>query len=328
MFRANLIMTTLNSLTQAPPNWQSIRILTANVGNLDLACRGRYNNKLCQKKIEDNISKNIQALQPDIVFLQELMHPSQCDGWDEMDKEKVCFGENILYEKNQARRLLGKPYTIICASRMRSEIGHPVGMECIGVKTSIGTIEGCRPGELCFSLDGLDTPDRGCNPEFIIMSAIARVRDITIKLINAHPHSRDKHCRDNSMEQIFEGPINYSGSKANIIIAGDFNFDPFRSNSDTPGIWQRHVGLFGSEKPFYYHSGLAEHNPPYATAHFLFQKRTIDHVISNFAAGICTTLGEAPGTHRIDGGKGMDHRALLCDMWIPSKQEPLVLSLR
>lgn len=310
-------MNSITSLNQIPPSWESIRILTANVGNLSLECRGAYNNKLCLRKVETKIARNLQDLQPDIVFLQELLHPSQCNNWSEVNKKKVCFDQNAHSEPNQVRRLLGKSYTILCAARNRTSVGHPVGMECIAVHTKIGSIEGCASGELCFSLEGLDTPGQECNQEFVIMSTIAKVRNINIRLINAHPHSRDKNCRDNSLRQVFES-LDYS-PESKTIIAGDFNFDPFRNSADLPDIWQRNVGPFGSNKPFYYHSGTAEHNPPYPTAHFLLQKKTIDHVVSNFAKGTCITLGEAPGTLRIDGGQGMDHRAVLCDLWIPSQ---------
>lgn len=310
-------MAKLTSLTEIPSNWQSIRILTANVGNISYACRGPYNHKLCQKRVEETISNNIRGLRPDIVFLQELLHPSQCEGWIEMDSRRVGFEKATLSDSNQARRLLGSSYTIHCASRMRPEIGHPVGMECIGVHTNAGIIEGCQLGELSYSSEGLDSPSPKCNPEFIIMSTIAKVQNLTIKLVNAHPHSREQHCRDNSLEQLFERINDVPGAHANTIIAGDFNFDPFHPTDKIPDIWEKNVGTFGSRKPFYYHSGIAEHNPPYPTAFFLVRKKTIDHVISNFAAGICSTLGEAPNTHRIDGGKGMDHRAIVCDMWIP-----------
>lgn len=309
-------MTISRLLTQNHPiNWQLLRIITANVGNISIDCRGQYNNKLCEIDVEDAIAKNIQALKPDIVFLQELLHPSQCDGWNERNPKKVCSQNVRQIEPNQARRLLGENYTIICAARMRSEIGHPLGMECIGVRINAGIIEGCEFGEVCFTSEGLDTPYEGCNPEFIILSAIAKVYGIRIGLINAHPHSRDKVCRDAAISQIFEGDNNISPLKLpkKIIIAGDFNFDPFRDSKNIPESWQKYVG---SEQLFHYHSGLAEHDPPYPTAFFLLKKKTVDHVISNFALGTCTTLGEAPRSKRIDNGKGMDHRALLCDMWI------------
>lgn len=310
-------MTTPTSLTEIPDKWQSIRVLTANVGNINFACRGLYNHKLCQKKVEENISNNIQALKPDIIFLQELLHPSQCDGWTDLDKSRVEFDKKNQPVQNQARRLLGNSYTIYCVSRMRPEVGHPVGMECIGVRIGAGIIEGYQPGGLFFSSHGLDSPSSKCNPEFVIMSATAKVRNVTIKLVNAHPHSRDQRCRDDSLRQLFENITKTPDNKTYTIIAGDFNFDPFRSPEKIPNIWKKNVGVYGSGKPFYYHSGIAEHVPPYPTASLLVHQKTIDHILSNFAIGICSTLGESPMTHRIDGGKGMDHRAILCDMWIP-----------
>lgn len=314
------VMINQDPLTQVYPGWQSIRVLTANVGNVSLGSRGPYNNKLSEKDTEDAIAKNIQLLKPDIVFLQELMHPSQCEGWIETDVSKICYGAGTRAEPNQARRLLGNEYSILCSARMRTEIGHPVGMECIGVRTSVGTIAGCQLGELCQSTDGLDSVGDKCNPEFVIMSANVGIQNLSIRLVNAHPHSHNASCRDKALEQVFEGkddiPALAEGKYT--LIAGDFNFDPFRSNKKPPEVWQKHVGLFGSGKPFYYHSGVAERNPPYATSFSLFQKKTIDHMISNFARGICATLGETPGTSRIDDGLGMDHRAILCDLWIPS----------
>jgi hypothetical protein len=318
-------MTNIDSPNQVPPkDWQPLRILSANVGNSSLNCQGVYNNKLCEISVEKAISNNIQALKPDIVFLQELLHPSQCSGWTELNHQKVCYLGNLQSESNQARRLLGKEYTIVCAARVRPQIGHPLGMECIGIRISIGTIEGCEPGELCFSSKGLDVPGEECNPEFIVMSAVAKVHNLRIGLINAHPNSRDRLCRDNAIKQIFEGynSIHLLEFPKNIIIAGDFNFDPFKGNGNTPESWQKYVGVFGSGLPFYYHSGLAEHIPPYATTFFLLQKKTVDHLISNFALGTCITLGESPSTQRIDNGRGMDHRAILCNLWIPPDSNP------
>ena len=319
LFENDITMINNGALAQADPGWQTIRVLTANVGNVNLRLRKKYNNKLSEQKVEHAISRNIQELKPDIVFLQELMHPSQCDDWIETDKNKVCYQAGLNAETNQARRLLGNEYSILCSSRMRQEIGHPVGMECIAVHINAGTIQGCQPGELCQASEGLDIVGSKCNPEFVVMSANAQVRNVRIRLVNAHPHSRNIPCRDSALEQIFEGqsgiPALADGQYT--IIAGDLNFDPFRAPENMPAVWQRHVGLFGSGKDFYYHSGLAEHSPPYPTVYFLLQKKTIDHVISNFARGVCTTLGEAPGTLRIDGGEGMDHRAVFCEMWIP-----------
>ncbi|MFA9404100.1 MAG: hypothetical protein ACERKY_13670, partial [Anaerolineales bacterium] len=57
-------------------------------------------------------------------------------------------------------------------------------------------------------------------------------------------------------------------------------------------------------------SGMAEHDPPYFTLKYPTFSRTYDHVVSNFLEGTTLVLGESPGTYRLDGGSGMDHRAV------------------
>jgi hypothetical protein len=46
--------------------------------------------------------------------------------------------------------------------------------------------------------------------------------------------------------------------------------------------------------------------------------RTIDHVVATTGlSGTCTTLGEAPGTARLEGPEGgLDHRALHCEVTV------------
>jgi endonuclease/exonuclease/phosphatase family metal-dependent hydrolase len=292
--------------------WSPIKILTANVGNVDYSCRGKYNYKLCKVEVENKIKENISKINPDIVFLQELLHPSQCERWNEKSIKKVCHKNHNNKIPNQARRILGDNYSILCAARVKEDSTYPRGMECIAVNVAKGEIEGCPKGELCFSTENSDMPGNKCNPEFIIMTTFAKINGVKIKLINAHPDSLSKYCRDHSLSQIFSS---LTDEKA--IIAGDFNFDPFNDKENSPIIWQQQVGSNNSRKPFHYHSGISEASPPYPTAYFLLQRKTIDHVVSNFAIGKCKTLGEAPGTTRLDGGKGMDHRAILCELWIP-----------
>lgn len=302
-----------------PKGWTSLKLLTANIGNVDFSCRGQYNYKLCKVEVENNIKENIYKLNPDVIFLQELLHPSQCNDWVEKDTKKVCHTSHNSEIPNQARRILGNNYSIVCSSRVKENSKQPRGMECIAVKEEIGEIEGCPKGEVCFSIKNSDIPGDKCNPEFIIMSVFANINDIRIKLINAHPNSRSKYCRDYALSQVFPPITPNLLSKEKTILAGDFNFDPFNKKESSPDIWEQNVGSIDSGKPFHYHSGISEITPPYPTAYFLNQKKTIDHVVSNFAIGQCKTLGEAPGTTRLDGGKGMDHRALFCELWIPSK---------
>jgi hypothetical protein len=310
------------SLIMRPPdsnNWLPLRILTANVGNLSWECQGRYNNKLCYTAVESAIADSIKRLKPDIVFLQELLHPAQCEGWLESDSRKVCYRFGDQAEQYQPRRLLGNNYTVACFARARSTTRHPVGLECIAVHVDVGTIEGCEPEELCLNVGRMDFPGSECNPEFVVASVVARLHGVRIGLVNAHLSSREVSCREVALRQIFKGDVNSSAlaSEPFSVIAGDFNLDPFRERGSLTRLWNQYVGAYGSNRPFYYHSGPAEHRPPYATARFLFGQKTVDHLLSNFALGICTTLGEAPGTQRMDRGWGMDHRAVMCDLWIP-----------
>jgi hypothetical protein len=52
--------------------------------------------------------------------------------------------------------------------------------------------------------------------------------------------------------------------------------------------------------------------------------RTIDHALATSGlGGTCATLGEAPGTERLEGPEGgLDHRALDCDVVLVAAPEP------
>jgi len=320
--------------TDPPAGWLPLRILTANIGNLSLGCLDHYNNKLCYTVVETAIAASISRLRPDVVFLQEVLHPSQCEGWIEDDPDKVCykFGEQV--EKYQPRRLLGPEYTIACFARAYPALGHPLGLECIAVRVDAGSIEECSPGELCLDAGRLDRLEDGCDPGFAVASVVAHLRGLRVALVNVHANSRDYRCRVAAIRQIFErqGDIPALASEPYSLIAGDFNLDPFAggpdliefldrtlhgSDDDLIQLWDQYVGAYGSGRSYYYHSGPAEYQPPYPTAYSVFGRKIVDHVLSNFALGTCITLGEAPGTERIDGGWGMDHRAIVGDLWIP-----------
>ena len=294
-----------------------VHLLQANVGNVDPLCNtADYLVNLCRVDVEENLTKNIQALRPDVISLQELVSDAQCDDITEEDEQKVCHPDHRAGEPNQARRLVGPDYTIACDSRN--------GYECIAVATGFGAIEGCASGDLC--LQGATTPGNpeGCDGGFTV-SAVEVVPAVgpRFTVVNGHPPSGpETSCRHAQILQIFEGyaeepPLVGEGPT---LLAGDFNLDPFTDipmgGDDDPSVatWNAYVG---EGKRFSYHSGPAEHEPPYPTSLFLIPY-VLDHVASDFLAGACTTLGEAPGTLRLDGfddrraWEGTDHRALDC----------------
>ena len=283
-----------------------LRVMTANVGNSDLQCFSHHFWGLCYNDVEQRLAKSIQGLQPDIVTLQEITHPSQCKGWEETNPDKVCYGFQTREPAYQVRRLLGDEYTIACEPRNHRD--------CVGVRTSAGSIQGCPLGGYCEDVGSLDVPLPECDAGFNVSAFTVVVYGQSVRVINGHPSKWQEVCRAHSIRQVFEpydGQPPLASGKHNLIM-GDFNMDPFRFSDTTTELWEQYVDLPGFGLPFSYHSGPAENWPPYDTFAFGPYRRVIDFVASDFAVGTCQVLGVSPGTQRIDGGRGMDHRAVYC----------------
>ena len=285
-----------------------IRVLTANVGNSTWRCR-RYLYNLCYRDVEERIALGIARLQPDVIALQELTDPAQCKEFVERDSRKVCYRFQERRPFYQVRRLVGPDYTIVCDSRNR--------YECIAIHTRVGTIEGCELGEFCEGGAVTDVPQPGCDTGFTVSSAVVVVHGQRVTVVNAHLQNSSVECREWALRQVFEDidgrlPL---ASGERILLLGDFNLDPFKSDDASVRLWRRYVGMPGEGKPFWYHSGPAERQPPHPTVSVYFlRSKTVDFVVSNFAYGTCVTLGETPDTTRLDAGRGMDHRALFGEL--------------
>jgi endonuclease/exonuclease/phosphatase family metal-dependent hydrolase len=276
----------------------SFSILTANVGNVDPRCLPLVF-KLCRNDVEARIAASIQSLSPDVVALQETLPPSNCTSLMALDTGNVCSNSSDI---PQIRRLLGDAYTIVCESRN--------SYECIAVHQDAGGIRGCGQGELCHT-DRIDEQPEGCRPNVAIMGATLEIQGRTFDIINAHPESRSPECRNASIIQIFTDVGDGIGlvREEHALIVGDLNMDPWRDDELSVQTWNSFVGA-PETHPYYYHSGMAEHDPQYFTLEYPTFSRTYDHVVSNFLEGTTLVLGESPGTYRLDGGSGMDHRAV------------------
>jgi hypothetical protein len=273
-------------------------VLTANVGNLDLRCLPYYL-KMCRPDVEARIARSIQELRPDVVAIQETLPDWMCASWPVAVPGSVCAAEA---DVPQIRRLLGPDYTIVCEARN--------GFECIAVRVDAGEILGCELGALC-ETDRADRQGEGCRWNVAIMAATVRVEGQVFDVVNAHPESRSAACRLASIRQIFEntGQPDSLVREEQVLLLGDFNMDPWREDDVSSRYWRNAVGsAVGSE--YTYHSGIAEKDPPYPTLRYLLYERTYDHVVSNFLNGTTRVLGESSGTARLDGGRGMDHRAV------------------
>lgn len=283
----------------------SIRVLTANVGNSSIVCQPHLW-KLCRKNLVEEISKNIQVLQPDIIALQELMPPWLCEKNPSKRVNHVC-SDALFLEIPQVRQIVGDNYTIVCESVWQ--------FDCTAVRRDFAEIEGCTQGQLCYTARR-DAPLPGCDPGFSTIAITIQTGSTVLDVINAHPHSKDVNCRLDSLRQMLTQERKEGGlwREDKVLLLGDFNIDPWRYQEDASLLfWDQNVGL--EQKPFHYISGAAEKDPPLPTFFLSLLRYTLDHVVSNAAEGECLVLGESPDTARLDGiVGGMDHRALLCSI--------------
>ncbi len=290
----------------------SLRLIQANVGNVAVTCNG-YNFKLCYSETESRLAASLASYDADVISLQEVVSLEQCAGMNEIDAQRVCHPTHTARVAEQARRLVGDAYTIACDTRSH--------YECVAVKRTWGAIGGCPDGELCIDASVMETASvvPGCDAGFSASAVVIEPHHARpFRLVDAHPPSgKAVACRRDTLVKVFEGHDALARGERSLL-SGDFNLDPFTGDDASEQYFGSWVG---AGKAFRYHSGPAEHSPPRITASYpsilgYGGDHTYDHVVSNFASGTCTTLGEAPNTVRLDGGSGTDHRALLCRLSI------------
>lgn len=316
-----------------------LRLLTANVGN-PATSDPRYALRVSYQAYEDHVASKIQALAPDIAFLQEVLPPQTCEAFQETDPTRTCFEASA--RPPAARRLLGPDYTIVCDARLH--------VECIGVRTSFGSIDGVDRG--AFVLGGAATPalpldpctyfEGTCDNDHCDAEATTSAVDVTtakgpMRLVHVHPNAAGTNkdglylgepCRYLQLQQVFAGKAPLVGEGKPVLVAGDFNMDPEAFASDREKeLWNEHVGegkRFADIGPPRNEGGTA-----YATAKIF----AIDRVIGDGFSGGCSihtknaveddpavvaTLDDGFDFAQLPGGVGaeerMDHASLSCDI--------------
>lgn len=270
-----------------------VRVLTANVGNPD-SSDAHYALRLSYQAYEDHVAQKIQALAPDIAFLQEVLPPQTCEAFTEKDPARTCFDPAT--RPPAVRRLLGPDYTIVCDARLH--------VECIGVRTSFGQVDGVEAG--AFVLDGATTPalpldpcayfEGSCDNDHCDAESTTSAIDITgptgaMRIVHVHPNAAGMNksglylgepCRYLQLEQAFGGTPPLVGDGKPVLVAGDFNMDPEGFASDREAaLWNEHVGpsaRFTEIGPPRNEAGKA-----YATAKLF----AVDRVIGDGFTGSC-----------------------------------------
>lgn len=296
---------------------ESMSVLVANVGNIDILRCGTVAFNMCWTEQEQIVTARIAALNPDVILLQEVMSADQCDALDAPPEDHVCHASFVPDAVDQARRLVGDDYTIACDGRR--------GWECIAVKVSAGSIEGCEPGALCPTGARVAPLVEGCDPGFTISAVTASIAGGTLDLINVHPPSNiagpeaGQACRKGYLEHVFEDGAMLVENEV-VFVAGDFNKDPWRELDALDVLyWNEHVSPHrdDAERTFAYHSGILEHDPPYYTS--VLSRKTLDHAVSRGLIGHCITLGAHEGHGPLDLFHGrpieqLDHLAIWCTL--------------
>lgn len=271
----------------------SFTILCTNLGNAEARFfNSRQKNKLASRLTEWRLRRHIRRLQPDIVVYEESI------GRLEYLKREP--------KHPQIRRLLGKDYSIVTERRSQ--------FDGIAVHEEAGIILGCKPGH--FKRNSRTEHEGNlCDIDFSAQAATIRFHDgFTFDLGGFHLHSTNVECRANVLLNMFVG--NPSKNKPpllkeeNLLIAGDFNLDPWRENDQSEKVFRDLITRGWDGRKLEYHNRIGKDGLPDLTNLFPMLNRTIDIVASNFARGTLVSLGITPGTQRLDGGHGCDHHTL------------------
>jgi hypothetical protein len=239
--------------------------MTYNVGNPDSA-DPYYPLRMQSQDYEDYMAGEIQWLAPDIVFLQEVLSAKTCEAFVETDPSKTCYEWDT--RPRPAERLLGPDYSIVCDAR-----DH---VECVGVRTDFGTIDGLAPGE--YAESGAETPelplppcvwaedectDDLCDAESTVSAVTVHTDAGPLRVVHLHPMAQvsaaisGDACRTEQLLQVFEGyvvgwedPLVSGADRA--IAAGDWNLGlevywarTMFSSADADDVFYEFVGCDG-----------------------------------------------------------------------------------
>lgn len=270
-------------------------ILVANIGNSNLYCK-QYFWKICLDKVEENIIRNVEILNPDVIVFQEVLAPWACEENPSKYSFIICaFPQDIPL----IRRLLGSDYYISCDSHRN--------MQCIGVNIAYGEIVGCSIDEICIS-ERTKVPPSECNQNFVIFAVTVKSKYASnFDIVNVHLTSRGDVCRQSMLSKILNDNLLLED---HYLVAGDFNVDIWRDDNLTTKYWKDSFTADAKSYGLLLHYPLAEEELPEYTFILGSYRKTLDYMMSNFLESEVSLLSNDSNLNRLDGGWGMDHFAI------------------
>jgi endonuclease/exonuclease/phosphatase family metal-dependent hydrolase len=264
-----------------------LKTLDANLGNnnpFNYFNKFKLTNPFTEKRIEARIKSEL----PDIISLQEL--------------NPKFFESQVDLISHQATRLLGDHYNI-WIDKKTSFLSIAIHKSVMGIPHN---------GQITI-LDNIHSPQiENCDPGFNwMMIDILIFNYLPVTIVNVHLNSRNSTCRVKMLKQIWH--CLEENNASNILIMGDFNFDPWR-NSRSPET--NFLIEFMKKWGLNFHHELDKNGLPSPTLRSYGKFYTVDLLMSNFLYGDCLVLGISKGTTRLDGGCGTDHYSLLANLFL------------
>lgn len=308
-----LIAGALTAGLRAPAETPELSVLTANVGNMQTSKADYYRQFKISEYDLPVLKDNLKRAAPDVIFLQEL------------DGKGMAQQKRVFTDKYEAR----------CEGEL-----------CIGLRGgALGFAGGCEQKNgylICtaFFPNRKPLPEK-CSlqkGEYVCTTKRTLKKDEIVKLINVHTASPadDKSfgLRRAQICGMLKEASALRRKGMNVIIGGDFNFDPwvyesaaYNKNNKKDDLfqlgvcWRDNVGDPDSE-------GLkliTTDEPTWATKEvkmvFMSKQvhRTMDHVITTFKGAGCDVLSDEKDRLDVDRtgvskprDMFMDHRAVVC----------------
>lgn len=294
----------------SPP--RELRVVLANVGNVNVPGCADQVFKLCLRPVEARAAAALRALRPDVSGLIEVLPADLCDRAPSSNPANLCAGARP-GPASQVARLLGDDHAQACDDRF--------GWDCVAVRPRGGV-----------ELAGWSTRpavDACADAGFTLAHGTVRLGGWPVAVALAHPSSTDAPCRAAALRDLF-GALPQDGPA---LVLGDLNLDPYREDDASVAVWREQVpGRFtplSSDALTSFPGAPSQLDPsgevldgPVRVDAGPLAPRAIDHVLARGGlTGSCSVA-------RVDGGGGMDHRAQVCRVLVGPAAAPRILVRR
>lgn len=298
---------------------KTVKFLTANVGNMEASSASYARNFRISEYDIPVLKENIAALDPDIIFLQEI---------DSQGKQ-------------QEKRIFHKKYQVRCAKDLCVAIDgdkYEFLGECDGGKSGYMLCSARAKKEIKMTETCVEEKDG-----YVCASRRALPPGDVIKLFNVHSSapSEDKNfaVRSSQICGMLKEMKSFERAGYKVLTGGDFNFDPVyeskmynKKNDRSDPLFNLNVcwGNMFSDPEAPGLKLVSPDEPTWFTVKvkmLVFNKQlsnSLDHVITNLKSKPCSVLDEDSNRLDVDRAKGgkprkpfMDHRAVLCQLELP-----------